>query len=229
MKYPNGKLNYLIKVKDGLMHGKFIKYNRDGNIVYQANFNKGKRDGDVKGYYDNKQLEYHCSFNNGELSPEFKVYFPDGNIKFIGTNDHISKVNIGTEYNNIGSVIGITEYTLNNNQFSGIVTLFYTYNNKEENQPKAIKPYNNGKYHGEVKRYYKNGQLEESENYKKGEKHGEAKYFYENGKLRIKINYVNGKQTGEEIRYFENENLKSKTLYKNDIKLEIPKFYIIFY
>ena len=225
MKYPNNKLNYVIHVKDSVKHGKFISYNRDGNIVYKATFNKGKLNGNVKAYFDDKQLKYECSFNNGELLPGFKAYFSNGDIACVGTYDTIKNINLFTQYNRKGQIIGIAGYTLSNNKLSGTDKVFYSYNNDNDYQLKALKTYKNGEYHGEIKRYYENGQLSEFESYENGKKQGELKYFLENGTLILKQNYKDGIQSGEEIRYFNNGNLRYKSFYNIGIQSKEVSFY----
>ena len=55
-----------------------------------------------------------------------------------------------------------------------------------------------GKKHGEEKRWYENGQLENEVCYANGERHGIEKWWNKNGNLEEEKFYLNGKEVAEE-------------------------------
>lgn len=60
-------------------------------------------------------------------------------------------------------------------------------------------------YHGILKRYYENGQVEDSENYINNNKHGKNVGYYQNGKLADDEYYVNGLLQGVQ-KYYREDN-----------------------
>lgn len=65
-------------------------------------------------------------------------------------------------------------------------------------------PYINGKRHGNVQYYYKNGQLAVNENWHEGLLVGIRNEYFDSGFICIQTHYLNGLKDGAEIQYNEN-------------------------
>ena len=56
--------------------------------------------------------------------------------------------------------------------------------------------FKDGKFHGEWKFYYLNGEVETSGFFENGERIGEWFYYHNNGRVKANLNYLNGKPHG---------------------------------
>ncbi len=73
-----------------------------------------------------------------------------------------------------------------------------------------------GSFHGEVKWFYKNGNVERISNFRYGNLNGVHKEFYENGNARMVANYEDNYKEGE-VQFFNIDGqLTSTAVYKND-------------
>jgi antitoxin component YwqK of YwqJK toxin-antitoxin module len=68
----------------------------------------------------------------------------------------------------------------------------------DENNGKTISSheFKDGKFHGEWKFYYLNGEVETSGFFENGERVGEWFYYHNNGRVKANLNYLNGKPHG---------------------------------
>lgn len=77
-----------------------------------------------------------------------------------------------------------------------------------------------GKISGELKVYYKSGNIQIASNYKDDIKNGEEIIYYENGQVKQQGTYINGKKDGVFKEYLPNGVLASETTYKEDVFTE---------
>ncbi|MBT30452.1 MAG: hypothetical protein CMO01_12405 [Thalassobius sp.] len=64
--------------------------------------------------------------------------------------------------------------------------------------------------------YYDSGELKEEVPLDLFKKHGELKQYYKNGNLKLTSNWLNGTKQGEAIEYFKNGKIKTHGFYEND-------------
>ncbi|MBI0400072.1 toxin-antitoxin system YwqK family antitoxin [Cyclobacterium marinum] len=79
--YPSGNLEYLVKFKDDILHGKSIFLHENGRVHWEVIFNKGVKNGNVKYYDENGRVFQVSSFKNNELHGTTINYYPCGTIK----------------------------------------------------------------------------------------------------------------------------------------------------
>lgn len=79
--YPSGNLEYLVKFKDDILHGKSIFLHENGSLHWEVIFNKGVKNGNVKYYDENGRVFQSSSFKNNELHGANINYYPCGKIK----------------------------------------------------------------------------------------------------------------------------------------------------
>jgi antitoxin component YwqK of YwqJK toxin-antitoxin module len=71
---------------------------------------------------------------------------------------------------------------------------------------------------GEIKIYYKNGNLREVSYFKDDKLEGESKWYYVDGKLGLVSNWKNGNREGECKTYLSDGRIEI-TYYKDDINI----------
>ena len=75
----------------------------------------------------------------------------------------------------------------------------------------------NGELDGELKEWYRNGQLASLVYWKNGKWHGEWKRWYENGQVKWHCSYKDGKKDGEWTKWYLNGQLEYQGCYKNEV------------
>ena len=74
---------------------------------------------------------------------------------------------------------------------------------------------NGGKKHGLFELFYKNGQLQLTQNYRDGKEDGVYEKYYENGRVKVRTVFKNGKREGPYEEYHENTQFKVQTVFKH--------------
>ena len=92
--------------------------------------------------------------------------------------------------------------------YEGEVKDFY-----KKGQIKFVMPFHNHRINGLVKRYYNNGQLESSEFYKDGKTFGERKQYYATGRLKYTTKIIDGAHVDTAHYYHSNGELAQMIVY----------------
>lgn len=80
----SGYTAYVGEIEKGVVRGKGILYNPEGNIVYDGEFDNNAYNGNGKFYYPNKNLAYQGSFQDNVYDGEGKLYREDGSLRYEG-------------------------------------------------------------------------------------------------------------------------------------------------
>ncbi len=67
-----------------LLHGSFEKYDSNGNLLEQGNFENGLKSGEWKYWYSSGQLSKRCVYKEGRLNGDLIAYSEDGDL-----NQHV--------------------------------------------------------------------------------------------------------------------------------------------
>lgn len=81
--FTHSKLKKEVNYKQGVLHGPFIEYNREGVVLQELNYDMGRKDGDWKYYYDNGSLLKTESWNKDIKEGTFKTFYIQGTIQSI--------------------------------------------------------------------------------------------------------------------------------------------------
>jgi hypothetical protein len=65
--YPKGNLKQIKHYKNGVKHGKLIRYYNDGKVLDEFNYKNGLRHGTLTTYFTNGKIMKQSIWNNGEL------------------------------------------------------------------------------------------------------------------------------------------------------------------
>jgi antitoxin component YwqK of YwqJK toxin-antitoxin module len=78
--FKNGQLCEIRSFQDGLMHGKWEKWNLDNIKTSEANFNENKKDGKWFVWDDSGILRYDMTYVAGEKKGTWLMYDEKGNL-----------------------------------------------------------------------------------------------------------------------------------------------------
>lgn len=79
--YPNGKIKYVVEVKDEKKEGEFMKYYPSGILEMEGTFLNDKREGIFKSYFGSGVLKSEGFYKNGLGSGLMKEYYENGKLK----------------------------------------------------------------------------------------------------------------------------------------------------
>ncbi len=170
----------------------------------------GKRTGVWRKHYENGKIRYQGQFENGKEVGEFKFFDKGSSIPSITKEfSRVSDTAVVKFYNRYGE-LGSKGKMVGKSREG---RWFYYFTNSgvvmsEEN-------YLNGKLHGVVRNYYKNGKMTEEAIYKNNIRNGYSKVYTESGSLIEEVSYLNGKLEGEGKYYDLKGQLKEKGMYKD--------------
>lgn len=94
--------------------------------------------------------------------------------------------------------------------FSGRTIAEYSPGKKQK-----VTNWEDGKMHGETRKWFPNGQLQSVENFEGGKRHGESVYYYKDGKKRAVFHYQNGRANGRYMAWHPNGKLKEEGKFLN--------------
>lgn len=192
---------------NGYLHGKYILYDRMGNTLIDANYEKGNLHGMFKKCYENygncstsmrrceptqHSIKKEVTYDDGIKIGKESKYYRNGNIKKEVTYDNGIKTGKEYKYYNNGNIkkeISYGDYSI----------IKYHKEYYENGNPYFIRYYDLGIY----KEYYEN--IKDSLN--TNDKQLIYKYIEFNG------NNKNGKY----IKYYRNGNLNVSAFYRNDL------------
>jgi len=181
--YSNDNLEFEKTYKNGLLHGKFIRYFDSGKIRNEVNFIDGKPQG-FKQYSENGVVisEKFSLPNNKQL---LVTYFDNGNKHIVLNYENDQQNGFSRQWNINGKI----EFSCNykNNLKDGLFISYY--NNGQIN---SIGNFNSDKFDGKWLTFYENKNLYSVEYYNKGTKDGVWNYYYENKSKRTQIIFKNG-------------------------------------
>ena len=136
-----------------------VKYDKDGNILYEINNGKGS----IKKYYKNGKLKIEISYLNDLKNGKGKEYYENGAIKYEGEYINFKRWN-GNGYNLSNNIV----YELKEGK--GFVKEYYS-NGKLEFEGQYL----NGEKNGKGKEYNKYGEIIFKERFLMEKKMGKEK------------------------------------------------------
>jgi antitoxin component YwqK of YwqJK toxin-antitoxin module len=199
---PNGYVlsttyitKYDIDYVNGKLHGKYIKYHRNGQIQTYLNYVDGKIIGKTYSYYEDGSIETECIYIDGKIEGEYISYCRN--------------------YYNI--IVGISNYV--NGKLNGKSREYIYSSSKDTNTLTSDCDYVNGKRNG-VKNIYKDGKLYRTITYKDNKKNGLSTYMgktkYGNGYyIQIEKTYKDGYRNGINKYYNDLGQITMTKTYKN--------------
>jgi antitoxin component YwqK of YwqJK toxin-antitoxin module len=212
--HNNGKLKETTVYKDGKKHGMSESFNAEGKLLYQGLFNEGKKEGTHLTFYETGELMEKSSFQDDLMTGEQFTYFKNGLVKtesFYVDNIGEGEQKIYAENGNL-----IFKVLVQKDLPQGELVAFY-----DSGEPLAIGNLVDGKEHGILKRFYKNGRLKSVQEYFHGKiintstEYYDAVNFLNESLVKSVANYDSeGTLHGEQRSYFENGLMESVVNYE---------------
>jgi antitoxin component YwqK of YwqJK toxin-antitoxin module len=112
-------------------------------------------------------------------------------------------------------------YKSNIKPFNGTCNIMY----KNSENIKIRVSFKEGKMHGKVMYYYKNGELKTKGAYKDGMCSGKWESWYENGEKYFNIYYSNDSLNGEYVEFYDNGSVKEEGNYNMNKRTGKWKFF----
>jgi len=158
----------------GEKHGKWIKKDRIGNILYEGYFENGQPVDTFRHYYPekNKLKALAIHRDNGEMF--VKNYYENGKLKAEGKYINRKKDSLWRFFRKEGRLVS-EEYFKENIRHGKAVFYFFSGDTLKVTRYKA------GKQHGEEKVYYEGGDLNKKVMYDEGKLDGDYQVFYPDG------------------------------------------------
>ena len=246
------KIPYLNNVK----HGDFERFGDGNQIITEGAFLNGKNAGEWKWYYNGGEIENNLSFDSGYRQGKSIGYHKNGQLEYQLTNDF--DLTQGTYQSYWPNGKPNTEMVFVDDEIHGARKQFcpegnlqlvryydhgrfigYAYENDQGelvdmipiiNETGEVKAYykngqvsreykiENGDLVGVYKQYYINGSQLSTTAYKYGVQHGKEQDYYPSSTLKSEIDYVLDQKHGMEIEYYENGAMKKRTSYLNGLK-----------
>ena len=195
-KHPNGKKKMHIPIKDGKVHGKVKEWERNGEKVYEAEYDMGTQIGVERQWYATGAKKLEIPFLNGKAHGVCTEWFKNGSKKSEGYYANGKEQGDHYWWYLTGDKDQLVPYK--NGKVHGKVINWY-----RNGQIKLEKEYQNGSEHGSFKEYFQNGKLKSEAHYENGKLHGESRIWsrkgfiigiqtFEHGNLVKDINYRSG-------------------------------------
>lgn len=229
------KIKSIGNYNKGLLYGKYIEYDLEGNITIICNYNNGVLNGIYSEYKDGKiysDINYENGLKNGiknyyhykndnKIIIQIDMYKEDmlngsSIIYNIENGKKVYEINYKNNikdgkcieyiYDENGDLINQNEIEYkDDNIYNGIENIYYDDNKKI----KSSVLYVNGMKEGIMKYYYKNNKIECERVYKNDLLNGICKSYDLNGNVILEENYKNGVLDGKVVKNIYKEHIKN--------------------
>lgn len=192
----NGNIHRIINYYEDILHGKDSIYDKDGILVGEINYKKGKLHG--KSYYRSNYIQV-CYYIDGELDGPYITYNLSNEL--ISHKYYINGEPHGEHlFYSDGKIIEKLVY-----YYGSLIHKYILHNN---GNPCEISHYKNGRLHGRREKYYIDGNIKEICNYRRDYFHGERIKI--SGNVKKISNFHYGDPHGYFRKYVNEELVKEK-------------------
>lgn len=195
--------------KNGLRHGYFKYFDRDGNLIKTEKYVEDVLQNDAietaridvqRDFYADRRIKSYTSTRNGQKDGLQVFYDPQGNI----TQAAVFRQGILSEKGGVIDPEGRKQGTWVEYSPSG--------------QKKAAGEYKDGNRTGDWTYYYPDGSVEQKGKYSQGKETGQWTWYYPGGKILRQEFYRNGKEEGESVEYDRQGNTVARGEYENGLR-----------
>ena len=191
---------------DGLEHGTWYYYYKNGALQEQVNFEKGMKSGEAKSFYISGELKAKTNFLRNREDGLFESFYPNGEKMTVGNYKAAYKIGEWLTFWPNQTLKTKVMYTWDDPKFvtasdsAGTETMIdgngslYTYFSDGSLQSKIT--YKDSVKHGDFKEYYFSGALSCAGNFKSGKQHGKLECYYSDGNIKSVRNYTDGIEDG---------------------------------
>ncbi len=203
----NGKLMLSERYDAGLIDGQSISYYPNGVVESDCEFKKGDKHGKCEFYDQYGKLQIRRFYNNGIVGFQYS--------KKDGTNSDTIFIDNSKEDQQVISYFENGETAVIQTYSKGLIdgiNMYFSINGDTVFYSERL----NGRNHGPMRTFHKNGSLKEQSWFYWDLKHGLEKKYYEDGKLKEAVNWFYGTRDGWTKKYDRDGALILKTFYRID-------------
>ncbi|MBS0604800.1 MAG: hypothetical protein JSS60_07170 [Verrucomicrobia bacterium] len=224
--FPSGKLQKSIPYENGDIHGIAQTFDENGNLIEEIAYIKGEKEGRAVAYWTSDRLKSEEFFEHGRLATA-SYFDPAGNcvaqVKgWKGKQAQFKDGNLQALFNIAN---GITEgemqffhpngalhctYVVKDGKKNGEEWEYFPTDKSEKPKPKLFVHWSDDKIQGQVKTWYKNGQMESQREINNNKKQGTSFAWYKSGDLMM-------------VEEYENDLLVKGSYYKKGDKKAVTK------
>jgi len=199
--------NVQTDVRRGQLHGSWLKFDDDGQLIEKGFHEDGKRFGKWEYFSSNGRLSYTQTFKDGVLDGLTEHYTSNGKLSSVqNIINGITKSSTNYYYQE-----GILKAAITSEAAVRHGTSIWYYRN---GKVKVSQTYNQGKLNGESIEYDHLGNVKSRTEYLNGNKNGEQHYYYLDGTLKTLYRYEQGVLSYAE-QFHNNGKLKEASEYLN--------------
>ena len=225
-KHDNGALRSVsCRLADGSKHGEYEEWAANGTVVARGSFDKDKRVGDWKTWYDNGERKEECAYKRGERHGECSEWHSTGKQKSISEWNDGRRDGPWKLWNKEGVLLEDGAYVADFSQTGldhrhGKLTRYY-----DTGEKKSEEVYDHGDASGPWVEWYKNGVV-----MRLGEKRGDrfsglVEEWHDTGRKSMSGTYREGLLTGEVTFYARSGRLLEVANYREGGRHGLAKVY----
>jgi len=174
--------------KNNMKQGKWVKFDDDGNKVYEGTFKDDKPVGEFLRFFENGKLRSRQIFN-ADNTVETELFRPEGKLLAKGIFVGTKKEGEWIYYSTKGEVF-FREF-FKDGKRHGTSTLY-----DEKGRIFETIDWENGNMHGVRRQFFPDGKLQSEVRYEAGMREGLSQSFFDNGKIEATGSFVNNKKEG---------------------------------
>lgn len=171
-----GKKKGIIPFKDGLMEGKAVEWDRDGNKITETTYVKGKKQGIETTWYPNGQKQMEVFYQDDVPQGVVVEYFNTGEKMSVGAL--VNGIENGTYTWWYKSGAKDQELTYRMGEVNGAVKNWY-----EKGQLKMVSNYKNHQKEGTTTYWYENGNKMSEQHFSRDIEQDTSSYWTKSGRL----------------------------------------------
>lgn len=82
--YPNGKLEWVIPLKNGKRHGNACRYFESGLVSISRQYADGKIEGEETIYFSDGTVQSQTTYKNGKKNGSYRTWYRNGQLDIDG-------------------------------------------------------------------------------------------------------------------------------------------------
>lgn len=195
---------------EGKKHGVWKKFNEEGKIIYEGEFDHDIPIGEFKYYYTNGKTKAIVVHSGDGVYSHTTTYHDNGYVLATGGFKNKEKDGLWVYYNEEG--IKVTEELYDDTKKSGKWKTFYLDGKVAEEVS-----WKDDLKEGQWIQFYRDGTIKLVAYYKDDFKNGPFKIFYPNRQVALSGTYEMGKRTGEWIHFMEDGQMQKQQVFSGGI------------
>ena len=204
--------HYSVIEVDGVekKHGPYTRLHTDGTKLVSGSYFNGDKDGQWIYRSKNGDVIKEENWDKGKRHGQWTEWYANRKKAFEGEYRQDAPMGVHHEWHMDGALKAEIEHKTQGNKVSAVMKTWHP-----DGKPYTQYEMLNGKMHGAYTSWYPNGQIRVECSYADGQRHGQYQEWYQNGKAKAKYNYDNSRKTGISTEWFDNGQKKTEGSFEN--------------